>query len=99
MYFDPIYFAFIAPALLLSLWASFMTKHNFSKYSKVAAISGLTGAQAAQRLLEGAGIGNVSINATRGILSDHYNPLDKTLNFSKIKGHENFLVNLRVPSW
>jgi Zn-dependent membrane protease YugP len=83
MYFDPIYFAFIAPALLLSLWASCMTKHNFSKYSKVAALSGLTGAQAAQRLLEGAGIANVSINATRGILSDHYNPLDKSLNLSE----------------
>jgi Zn-dependent membrane protease YugP len=83
MYFDPIYFVFIAPALLLSLWASWMTKHNFSKYSKVAAISGLTGAQAAQRLLEGAGIANVSINATRGILSDHYNPLDKSLNLSE----------------
>jgi hypothetical protein len=31
MYFDPIYFVFIAPALLLSLWASWMTKHNFNK--------------------------------------------------------------------
>ncbi|PWB76951.1 MAG: zinc metallopeptidase [Holophagae bacterium] len=83
MYFDPIYFVFIAPALLLSLWASFMTKHNFNKYSKVAVATGLTGAQAAQRLLDGAGIGDVSIAATRGILSDHYNPLDKSLNLSE----------------
>lgn len=83
MYFDPIYFVFIAPALLLSLWASAMTKRNFSKYSKVLAASGLTGAQAAQRLLAGAGIADVSVNATRGMLTDHYNPLDKSLNLSE----------------
>ena len=83
MYFDPMYFMFIIPALLLSLWASAMTKRNFSKYSKVPAASGLTGAQAAQRLLDGAGIGNVSIKPARGLLTDHYNPLDKSLNLSE----------------
>jgi len=83
MYFDPMYFAFIIPALLLSMWASFKTKRAFSKYSKVPAASGLTGAQAAQRLLEGAGIGNVSIKPARGILTDHYNPVNKSLNLSE----------------
>jgi Zn-dependent membrane protease YugP len=83
MYFDPIYFVFIAPALLLSLWASAMTKRNFKKYSRVPAASGLTGAQAAQRLLDGAGISDVSIGATRGMLTDHYNPINKSLNLSE----------------
>ena len=83
MYFDPMYFLFIAPALLLSLWASVMTKRNFTKYSRVPASSGLTGAQAAQRLLDGAGISDVSITATRGMLTDHYNPINKSLNLSE----------------
>jgi Zn-dependent membrane protease YugP len=83
MYFDPMYLLFIAPALLLSFWASAMTRRNFKKYSRVPAASGLTGAQAAQRLLDGAGIGDVSVNATRGMLTDHYNPVNKSLNLSE----------------
>ena len=83
MMFDPMYFVFIIPALLLSLWASFQVKRNFSKYSKVPAASGLSGAQAAQRLLDGAGIGDVAIKPARGLLTDHYNPLDRSLNLSE----------------
>jgi len=83
MYFDPTWFMFMIPALLLSLWASWRTKSNFKRYSKVPASSGLTGAQAAQRLLDGAGIGDVTIKPTRGVLSDHYNPVSKTLALSE----------------
>lgn len=83
MMFDPIYFVFLAPALLLSLWASFKTKSAFSKYSKVRVSTGLTGAQAAQRLLDGAGIRDVKIVPHRGNLSDHYNPVTKTLALSE----------------
>jgi Zn-dependent membrane protease YugP len=81
--FDPRYFLFIAPALALSLWASWRTKSAFSKYSKVRAASGLTGAQAAQRVLDGAGIQDVKIVPHPGSLSDHYNPANKTLNLSE----------------
>jgi len=83
MIFDPMYLLFIAPALLLSLWASAKTRSSFKKYSRVPAASGLSGAQAAQRLLDGAGIGGVSIKPTRGLLTDHYNPIDKSLNLSE----------------
>jgi len=71
--FDPRYFLFIAPALALSLWASWRTKSAFSKYQKVRAASGLTGAQAAQRVLDGAGIQDVKIVPHPGSLSDHFN--------------------------
>lgn len=83
MFFDPSYFLFIGPALALALWASWRTKSAFNKYSKVRTMSGLTGAQAAARMLERAGIGDVEIVATRGVLSDHYNPLTKTLALSE----------------
>ena len=69
MILDPVYFLFIGPALLLSLWASWRTKSAFGKYSKVKARSGLNGAQAAKRLLDGAGIDDVQIVPTRGVLS------------------------------
>jgi Zn-dependent membrane protease YugP len=83
MMFDPMYFVFLAPALLLSLWASFKTKSAFNKYSKVRAMSGLTGAQAAKVLLDRAGIGDVKIVPHHGMLSDHYNPVTKTLALSE----------------
>lgn len=83
MIFDPVYFLFIGPALLLSLWASWRTKSAFNKYSKVRTLSGLTGAQAAQRLLSSAGITDVQVVATRGMLTDHYNPATKTLALSE----------------
>lgn len=82
-YFDPLYFIIIAPGLLLSLWASWKTKSNFARYSRVPSARGLSGAQAARQLLDGAGIGDVKIVASKGLLSDHYNPLTKTLALSE----------------
>jgi hypothetical protein len=82
MYFNPMYFLFIAPAFIFSLWASWRTKANFKTYSKVPVSSGMSGAEAARRLLDGAGINDVQITRSRGILSDHYNPVNKTLALS-----------------
>ncbi len=82
MFFDATYLLLMAPALLLSLWASFKTKSTFNKYSKQRAMTGMTGAQAAKRMLDMAGIGDVKIAPTRGYLSDHYNPTNKTLALS-----------------
>lgn len=82
MFFDPIYLLFILPGLALSMWASFRTKSAFTKYSKVRASSGMTGAQAARRMLDIAGLQDVKILRAHGFLSDHYNPLNRTLNLS-----------------
>jgi uncharacterized protein len=83
MFFDPTYLVFILPALALSLWASWRTHATFKKYSKVRTVRGLTGAQAAQEMLRGAGLSGVQIEPTRGFLSDHYNPVNKTLALSE----------------
>jgi Zn-dependent membrane protease YugP len=83
MMFDPIYFVFILPGLALSLWASFKTRSAFNKYSKVRAATGLTGAQAALRMLQSAGITDVEVVRHHGTLSDHYNPVTKKLALSE----------------
>lgn len=83
MVFDPMYLLFILPGLALSLWASFRTKSAFNKYSKIRSARGMTGAQAAKLLLDGAGIHDVGIKVSHGLLSDHYNPVNKTLNLSE----------------
>ena len=83
MYFDPMYLLFILPALALSLWASWRTKSAFNKYSRVRTLRGLTGAQAAKAMLERSGIYDVQVVATHGMLTDHYNPANKTLALSE----------------
>ena len=83
MIFDPMYFLFILPGLGLSLWASARVKRTFNKYSKVPTQRGLTGKQAAEELLRGAGITDVTVVRSQGMLSDHYNPVNKTLALSQ----------------
>jgi Zn-dependent membrane protease YugP len=82
MIFDPVYLLLMAPAFIFSLITSFWVKSAFKKYSKVATASGLTGAQAAARVLRSANVNNVQIEATRGFLSDHYDPSKKVLRLS-----------------
>ncbi len=71
------------PGLIMSGLASLMVKSAFAKYSQVGTRRGYTGAQAARILLEGAGITDVRIEPTHGFLSDHYNPMTKTLALSE----------------
>jgi Zn-dependent membrane protease YugP len=95
-YFDPIYLLFIAPGFLLSLWASWRVKSTFSRYSNVRAASGLTGADAAERLLSAAGISDVRVVPSSGFLSDHYNPLTKTLALSDDVYHVSSIAAIGV---
>lgn len=81
--FDPMYMLFMIPPMLLAMWASSRTRSAFQKYSNVRTARGLTGAQAAQLLLDRAGISDVEVVATRGVLSDHYNPVTKKLALSE----------------
>ncbi len=82
MYFDPFYFIFVLPGLLLALWAQFKTKSTFEHYSRVASFNGMTGAMAARRLLDAAGVSGVRIVEVDGFLSDHYDPSCRTLRLS-----------------
>lgn len=82
MMFDPLYFLFAMPALILSMYASFLTKSRFKKYAQVAPSSGLTGAQAAYQMLRREGLNNVGIERVQGFLSDHYDPRSKVLRLS-----------------
>mgnify|MGYP006289079839 CR=1 FL=1 len=81
-FFDPLYMLFLLPALALAGFAQFKTQHTFKKYSRVRSSSGMTGAGAARRMLDARGLNQVEIRRTRGFLSDHYNPANRTLNLS-----------------
>jgi len=80
--FDPLYLMMLLPAMILAGLASVLTQATFSKYSRVASRSGMTGAEAARRLLADQGVYDVDIQPTRGFLSDHYDPSTRTLKLS-----------------
>jgi Zn-dependent membrane protease YugP len=83
MFFDPMYFVFIAPAMLLSLWAQFKVKSAFSQGDEFRPMSGLSGAETAQRILEMNGLQHdVSIEQAHSFLGDHYDPRSKVLRLS-----------------
>ena len=84
MIFDPMYLLMVMlPGLLISGAASLAVRSAFGRYSKVRSRRGMTGAQAAQTLLDRAGIFDVQVKPTNGFLSDHYNPATKELALSE----------------
>lgn len=83
MIFDPLYFVFMIPGLLLSLWASSKVKGTFRRYGQIATRSHLTGADVARRILEDHGIHDVKVERVAGNLTDHYDPSNKTLRLSE----------------
>lgn len=80
-YFDPTYILVIIGAVIC-LIASARVKITFNKYNKVRSMSGMTGAQAAERILQSAGIYDVKVQHISGDLNDHYDPRNKTLSLS-----------------
>ena len=79
-WWDPTYFLVIIGAVICLLASAHV--NTFKKYSKYRSMSGMTGAQAAQRILNAAGIYDVEIRHISGKLTDHYDPRNKTLSLS-----------------
>lgn len=80
-WWDPTYILVVIGAIIC-LIASARVKTTYAKYSKYRSMSGLTGAQAAERILHDAGIYDVQVGHISGNLTDHYNPKTKVLNLS-----------------
>ncbi len=80
-YFDATYWLVIIGAVICMI-ASARVKMTYRKYSAYRSSTGMTGAQAAERILHYAGIYDVTIQHVSGELTDHYNPSRKTLNLS-----------------
>ena len=73
----------VLPAFLFSLWAQMKVNSNFEKYSRVHTQGGLTGAEAARRILDANGLYDVKIERVRGSLSDHYDPRSNVIRLSE----------------
>jgi Zn-dependent membrane protease YugP len=78
-FFDPLWLVFAVPGLLLGIWAQIKLSHAYGKYSKVPVESGMTGAEAARRILNNAGLNDMPVEEVPGHLSDHYDPTKRAL--------------------
>lgn len=98
MWFDPIYLVFLAPGILLALWAQAKVKLAYATASQIPARSGCTGATAARRVMEQAGVTDVGIEESHGFLSDHYDPRHKVLRLSRDVYHGRSLAALGIAA-
>ena len=84
-FFDPMYFLYVGPFLLLGLYAQLKVKSTYQKASRMPAP--LSGAAAARYILDSSGATNVTIEITEGHLTDHYDPRGKVLRLSEQNYH------------
>lgn len=80
LYFDPMYFLILSPAIVLAMWAQFRTRSAYARGMQVPAR--LSGAAAARYILDQAGLNDVGIGEIPGELTDHYDPSQRVLNLS-----------------
>ena len=96
-YFDPTWILVIIGAVL-SMAASAKVNSTFSKYSKVRSRTGMTGEDAAKRLLNSQGIYDVTVRPVKGQLTDHYDPRTKTVNLSESVFHSTSVAAIGVAA-
>ena len=96
-YFDPT-IVLLIPALMLAIWAQHNVKSTFQKYSGIMAHNGLTAAEVASKLLNRAGLLNVPVNKVPGHLTDHYDPVKRTINLSEAVYGSSSIASLGVAA-
>jgi Zn-dependent membrane protease YugP len=93
-YFDPLYFVFAIPALLLAMWAQWKVQSTFNKYSKVPTSTGVNGIQTAQVLINRNAL-SVGVTSIPGHLTDHYDPRSKVVALSQ-SSQQNSVASVAV---
>ena len=81
-YIDWLYIILVLPPMFFAMWASFKVNSTFKKYSVIPTVRGITGAEAARRILFESGVYDVKIEHVGGNLTDHYDPRSKVLRLS-----------------
>lgn len=95
-FFDPMYFVFLLPALLLSLWAQAKVQGAYAKWLQVPNRRGINGVDAARQLLSDGQIIDVGIEGIPGKLTDHYDPRAKMLRLSQDVANGRSVASLAI---
>jgi Zn-dependent membrane protease YugP len=98
MFFNSTYLCYMAPAFLLMLLTSWYVKSAYNRWSRVPSHSGLTGYEAAQRLIARAGLIGIKIEGVRGNLTDNYDPRTKILHLSQTVAQNPSVASLAVAA-
>ena len=83
---------------IITMWAQSKVKSTFARFSKIRSRKGLTGAQVARQMMIDNGINDVQLEETKGLLSDHYDPIKKKLRLSKEIYHSTSVAALGVAA-
>ena len=92
------YFIYLAIIILIPIYAQMKVKSTYKKYSQVPASSGMNGAETARAILDQNGLYNVRVEETPGMLSDHYDPRDKTVRLSTDNYHGHSVAGVAVAA-
>lgn len=98
MFYNPYYLIFMAPAFLLTLLAQLYVNSTYRRWQQIRASSGISGAEAAARLIRFAGLYDLDIQRVRGQLSDHYDPRAKELRLSEGVYGGNSVASLAIAA-
>src|ERR1043165_1546940 len=82
-FYDPVWFLFLLPGMLLGLYAQFKLSGTYGHYSQIGTTTGLSGAEAAREILDSAGLASMPVEMVPGHLTDHYDPMKKALFLSE----------------
>lgn len=97
-FYNTTYLLFMAPAFLLTMGAQIYVNATYRKWGQVGVSSRISGAEAAQRLTRFAGLYDVSIEGSRGRLSDHYDPRSKVLRLSPNVAQDSSVASLAIAA-
>jgi len=83
LFYDLNYWVYMLPAFAVVMFAQYYVKSTYRRWSKVVTLSRMTGAQAAQRLINTGRLYDVNVEAVSGKMTDHYDPRQKVLRLSQ----------------
>ena len=95
---DIYYIILVLPALMFSLWAQAKVKSTFNRYSRERTYSGMTGYEAARRILAANGLYNVQVERVAGSLTDHYDPKANVIRLSDSVFNSNSVAAVGVAA-
>ena len=96
MFFNPLYFIFLSPALLLMAWAQYRVRSSYGRAMQIPAP--LSGAAAARYILDHAGLHDIEIQPTQGYLSDHYDPRGRIVHLSAEVFHSRTMAAVGIAA-
>ncbi|MBS4209779.1 zinc metallopeptidase [Bacillus sp. FJAT-50079] len=92
------YLIYLAIIIIIPIYAQYKVKSTYSKYSKIPTTAGMSGAEVARRILDANGLQHIAVRETPGFLSDHYNPLTKSVHLSPDNYHNHSVAGAAVAA-